>query len=63
MRQLVRDYLLIIRYVISRESGDTILSISGIFSGTLSWLFLQFDGSVPFSDLVEQSMATRANRA
>ncbi|WP_387691215.1 bifunctional aspartate kinase/homoserine dehydrogenase II [Photorhabdus sp. RM71S] len=38
-----------------RESGDTILSISGIFSGTLSWLFLQFDGSVPFSDLVEQA--------
>ena len=37
------------------ESGDTILSISGIFSGTLSWLFLQFDGSVPFSDLVEQA--------
>ncbi|RAW91483.1 bifunctional aspartate kinase/homoserine dehydrogenase II [Photorhabdus laumondii] len=38
-----------------RESGDTILSISGIFSGTLSWLFLQFDGLVPFSDLVEQA--------
>ncbi|MCW7549405.1 bifunctional aspartate kinase/homoserine dehydrogenase II [Photorhabdus sp. APURE] len=38
-----------------RESGDTILSISGIFSGTLSWLFLQFDGSVPFSELVEQA--------
>ncbi|WP_340621432.1 bifunctional aspartate kinase/homoserine dehydrogenase II [Xenorhabdus siamensis] len=38
-----------------RESGDTILSISGIFSGTLSWLFLQFDGTVPFSDLVEQA--------
>ncbi len=38
-----------------RESGDTILSISGVFSGTLSWLFLQFDGSVPFSELVEQA--------
>ncbi|MBD2804126.1 bifunctional aspartate kinase/homoserine dehydrogenase II [Xenorhabdus sp. ZM] len=38
-----------------RESGDKILSISGIFSGTLSWLFLQFDGTVPFSDLVEQA--------
>ena len=23
---------------------------SGIFSGTLSWLFLQFDGTVPFTD-------------
>lgn len=30
-----------------RESGDSILAISGIFSGTLSWLFLQFDGTVP----------------
>lgn len=38
-----------------KESGDTILAISGIFSGTLSWLFLQFDGSVPFSELVEQA--------
>ena len=38
-----------------RESGDTILSISGIFSGTLSWLFLQFDGTVPFSELVDQA--------
>jgi len=38
-----------------RESGDTILSISGIFSGTLSWLFLQFDGSVPFTELVDQA--------
>ena len=37
------------------DSGDTILSISGIFSGTLSWLFLQFDGSVPFTDLVDQA--------
>lgn len=38
-----------------RDSGDTILSLSGIFSGTLSWLFLQFDGSIPFSELVEQA--------
>ncbi|ATA25729.1 bifunctional aspartate kinase/homoserine dehydrogenase II [Brenneria goodwinii] len=38
-----------------RESGDSILAISGIFSGTLSWLFLQFDGSVPFMDLVDQA--------
>ncbi|WP_313824926.1 bifunctional aspartate kinase/homoserine dehydrogenase II [Leclercia sp.] len=34
------------------ESGDSILAISGIFSGTLSWLFLQFDGTVPFTELV-----------
>ncbi|MFS1538737.1 MAG: bifunctional aspartate kinase/homoserine dehydrogenase II [Candidatus Phlomobacter fragariae] len=38
-----------------KESGDNILSISGIFSGTLSWLFLQFDGTVPFNQLVEQA--------
>jgi aspartokinase/homoserine dehydrogenase 2 len=36
-----------------RESGDDILALSGIFSGTLSWLFQQFDGQVPFSDLVD----------
>ncbi|WP_226573503.1 bifunctional aspartate kinase/homoserine dehydrogenase II [Mangrovibacter yixingensis] len=38
-----------------RDSGDSILAISGIFSGTLSWLFLQFDGTVPFTDLVDQA--------
>ncbi|WP_413112768.1 bifunctional aspartate kinase/homoserine dehydrogenase II [Thaumasiovibrio sp. DFM-14] len=37
------------------ESGDRIIALSGIFSGTLSWLFEQFDGSVPFSHLVEQA--------
>ncbi|CAE6889135.1 Bifunctional aspartate kinase II homoserine dehydrogenase II [Vibrio sp. B1REV9] len=36
-----------------RESGDEIVAVSGIFSGTLSWLFQQFDGSVPFSELVD----------
>lgn len=35
-----------------KEAGDTILSISGIFSGSLSWLFGQFDGQKPFSDLL-----------
>lgn len=38
-----------------RDSGDTILAISGIFSGTLSWLFQQFDGTVPFTELVDQA--------
>lgn len=38
-----------------RESGDCILAISGIFSGTLSWLFLQFDGTTPFTELVDQA--------
>lgn len=36
-----------------RESGDEIQALSGIFSGTLSWLFQQYDGSVPFSELVD----------
>ncbi|CAE6917787.1 Bifunctional aspartate kinase II homoserine dehydrogenase II [Vibrio sp. B1FLJ16] len=36
-----------------RESGDEIVALSGVFSGTLSWLFQQFDGSVPFSELVD----------
>ncbi|OEF06196.1 bifunctional aspartate kinase/homoserine dehydrogenase II [Vibrio genomosp. F10] len=36
-----------------RESGDDIMALSGIFSGTLSWLFQQFDGTVPFSELVD----------
>ncbi|HBV39051.1 MAG TPA: bifunctional aspartate kinase/homoserine dehydrogenase II [Erwinia sp.] len=38
-----------------RESGDSIIAISGIFSGTLSWLFLQYDGTVPFTELVDQA--------
>ncbi|MET2951666.1 bifunctional aspartate kinase/homoserine dehydrogenase II [Vibrio owensii] len=36
-----------------RESGDDIVALSGIFSGTLSWLFQQFGGSVPFAELVD----------
>lgn len=36
-----------------RESGDEITALSGIFSGTLSWLFQQYDGSVPFSELID----------
>lgn len=36
-----------------RESGDVIYAVSGIFSGTLSWLFQQYDGSVPFAELVD----------
>jgi aspartokinase/homoserine dehydrogenase 1 len=33
-------------------SGDEIVRIEGILSGTLSYLFNSFDGSVPFSTLV-----------
>ncbi|NRF64512.1 bifunctional aspartate kinase/homoserine dehydrogenase II [Vibrio coralliilyticus] len=36
-----------------RESGDDIHALSGIFSGTLSWLFQQYDGNVPFAELVD----------
>lgn len=34
------------------DTGDAVLSVEGIFSGTLAWLFNKFDGSVPFSQLV-----------
>ncbi|NLS13496.1 bifunctional aspartate kinase/homoserine dehydrogenase II [Vibrio sp. SM6] len=36
-----------------RQSGDEVVAISGIFSGTLSWLFQQFDGQVPFHELID----------
>ncbi|MDP5293329.1 bifunctional aspartate kinase/homoserine dehydrogenase II [Oceanimonas sp. CHS3-5] len=38
-----------------RQSGEQIRAISGIFSGSLSWLFQHFDGSQPFSELVQQA--------
>lgn len=38
-----------------RDAGDSIKEVSGIFSGTLSWLFCLFDGSKPFSDFVLQA--------
>lgn len=37
------------------NSGDTIRSISGIFSGTMSWLFENFNTEVKFSDLVREA--------
>ncbi|HSC09713.1 MAG TPA: bifunctional aspartate kinase/homoserine dehydrogenase I [Rhodanobacteraceae bacterium] len=39
------------------DTGDEILAIDGIFSGTLAWLFNSYDGSVPFSKLVHQAHA------
>jgi aspartokinase/homoserine dehydrogenase 1 len=36
-------------------SGDVIQKVEGIFSGTLSYLFNAFDGSVPFSAIVRQA--------
>ena len=37
------------------DTGDQVLAIDGIFSGTLAWLFNKFDGSVPFSQLVTEA--------
>ncbi|OKY26851.1 bifunctional aspartate kinase/homoserine dehydrogenase II [Thalassotalea sp. PP2-459] len=39
------------------RSGDNITELSGIFSGTLSWLFQTYDGSVPFSTLLLDALA------
>ena len=38
-----------------QASGDQVTGVSGILSGTLSWLFQQYDGQVPFSQLVEEA--------
>jgi len=40
-----------------RQSGDDISEISGIFSGTLSWLFETYDGSTPFSELLLSALS------
>jgi len=39
-----------------RSSGDSIAEISGIFSGTLSWLFETYDASIDFSTLLLQAL-------
>ena len=39
------------------QTGDEIRRIEGIFSGTLSYLFNSFDGSVPFSEIVAAARA------
>lgn len=38
-----------------KQTGDEILRIEGVFSGTLSYLFNTYDGSVPFSQLVQSA--------
>ena len=35
--------------------GDQITSIAGVLSGSLAWLFDQYNGTKPFSDLVRQA--------
>ncbi|MEO7433827.1 MAG: homoserine dehydrogenase [Dokdonella sp.] len=40
-----------------RGCGDRLLTLEGVFSGSLSWLFNQFDGTRPFSALVREARA------
>lgn len=35
-----------------RQCGDSLLTLEGVFSGSLSWLFNQYNGSQPFSALL-----------
>jgi aspartokinase/homoserine dehydrogenase 1 len=38
-----------------RRCGDSLLTLEGVFSGSLSWLFNQYDGSRPFSALLRDA--------
>lgn len=38
-----------------RSCGDALLTLEGVFSGSLSWLFNQYDGSRPFSALLREA--------
>jgi len=38
-----------------RQTGDSILAIEGVLSGTLAYLFNVFDGSRPFSEIVRDA--------
>lgn len=40
-----------------RETGDEVVSVDGIFSGTLAYLFNVYDGSEPFSAIVRAAKA------
>lgn len=37
------------------DTGDELIAVEGIFSGTLAWLFNRYDGSTPFSALVREA--------
>jgi aspartokinase/homoserine dehydrogenase 1 len=37
------------------DTGDTVHSVQGIFSGTLAYLFNVYDGKTPFSEIVRQA--------
>ena len=38
-----------------RETGDRVITVEGMVSGTLCWLFSEYDGTVPFSELVKKA--------
>jgi aspartokinase/homoserine dehydrogenase 1 len=40
-----------------RACGDRLLALEGVFSGSLSWLFGQYDGTRPFSALLREARA------
>jgi aspartokinase/homoserine dehydrogenase 1 len=40
-----------------RACGDALVTIEGVFSGSLSWLFNTYDGSRPFSALLREARA------
>ena len=37
------------------DTGDQLLAVDGILSGTLAWLFNRYDGSIAFSELVHEA--------
>jgi aspartokinase/homoserine dehydrogenase 1 len=39
------------------DTGDELVAVEGILSGTLAWLFNRYDGSQPFSALVREAHA------
>ena len=39
------------------DTGDELIAVEGIFSGTLAWLFNRYDGREPFSKLVREALA------
>jgi aspartokinase/homoserine dehydrogenase 1 len=39
------------------DTGDELVAIEGMLSGTLAWLFNRFDGALPFSALVREAHA------
>jgi len=39
------------------KCGDRVISLEGVLSGTLSYIFNTFDGSMPFSELVKDAQA------